>query len=193
MVIPLALTTFRSAKIQSLDEEKLRDAFERLANHDIAALETVYDLCANDVYALALWSTSSPADASDIVQEVFLKLAKRRGSLISVRKPRNYIFQMTQRLGIDFHRQRRRRIEREEPIEFLQALFAEDPVTGEERRQLRNAIAKLQPKQRETIYLHYFAGLSYSEIAEICDVNLFTAAGRCRLAILRLRTLLRKK
>jgi RNA polymerase sigma-70 factor, ECF subfamily len=194
MVIPLALTTIRATtQIDDSVTQKLRTAFERLAGDDITALEDIYDVCANDVYGLALWSTGSPDDAFDIVQEVFLKLARKRKTLAEVQKPKNYILQITQRLGIDFYRTRQRRKKREEPIEFLEPLFLESQASQDDRIQLHNAIAKLHRKQREVLYLRYFLGFSFSEIAEVSDMNLFTAAGRCRLAIQRLRKLLGKK
>ena len=194
MVIPLALTTIRAtAQIDDSVGRKLRSAFERLAGDDITALEDIYDACANDMYGLALWSTGSDADASDIVQEVFLKLARRRKTLAVIQKPRNYILQITQRLGIDFYRTRQRRKKREEPIEFLEPLFLESQTSHDDRIQLHNAIAKLHRKQREVLYLRYFLGFSFSEIAEVTDMNLFTAAGRCRLAVQRLRMLLGKR
>lgn len=193
MVIPLALTTVRVAKAAIEQQDKLRSAFDRLAQDDISALEDVYDLCGNDVYGLALWSTGSPSDASDIVQEVFLKLARIRCSLNTIRNPRNYILQITQRLGIDFYRDRKRRMTREEPIEFLEPAFVQDQSNLEDRMHLHDAISKLNPKQRQILFLRYFAGLSFSEIAEISDLNLFTAAGRCRVAVQQLRAILRKK
>ena len=193
MVIPLALTTIRAAESGDSDEQRLRSAFERLSKDDITALEDVYDVCANDVYGLALWSTGSQADASDIVQEVFLKLARKRRSLAAIQKPRSYILQITQRLGIDFFRNRQRRMKQEEPISLLEPLFMDQQANQDDRIQLHRAIAKLNPRQREVLYLRYFVGLSFSEIAEVSDLNLFTAAGRCRLAVQRLRILLRRK
>jgi RNA polymerase sigma-70 factor, ECF subfamily len=194
MVIPLALTTIRAAdQIEDSAERKLRSAFERLSRDDITALEDIYDVCVNDVYGLALWSTGSKADASDIVQEVFLKLARKRQTLATIQKPRSYILQITQRLGIDFYRTRQRRMKREEPIEFLEPLFLDSQTSHDDRIQLHNAIAKLHRKQREILYLRYFLGLSFSEIAAVTDMNLFTAAGRCRVAVQRLRMLLGKK
>jgi RNA polymerase sigma-70 factor, ECF subfamily len=194
MVIPLALTAIRAAsQIDDAVAQKLQSAFERLAGDDITALEDIYDACANDVYGLALWSTGSQTDASDIVQEVFLKLARKRKTLAAIQKPRNYILQITQRLGIDFYRTRQRRIKREEPIEFLDPIFLESQASHDDRIQLHNAIAKLHPKQREVVYLRYFLGLSFSEIASVTDMNLFTVAGRCRLAVQRLRKILGKR
>ena len=192
MVIPLALSTIGAAEAADSDEQKLLDAFERLSKDDITALEDVYDVCANDVYGLAIWSTRSQADASDIVQEVFLKLARKRQSLAAIQKPRNYILQITHRLGIDFYRNRQRRIKQEEPISMLEPLFLDPQINQDDRIQLHNAIAKLNSKQREVLYLRYFVGLSFSEIADVSDLNLFTAAGRCRLAIQRLRGMLKR-
>ena len=192
MVIPLALSTIGAAEAADSDEQKLLDAFERLSKDDITALEDVYDVCANDVYGLAIWSTGSQADASDIVQEVFLKLVRKRQALAAIQKPRNYILQITHRLGIDFYRNRQRRIKQEEPISLLEPLFLDPQINQDDRIQLHNAIAKLNSKQREVLYLRYFVGLSFSEIADVSDLNLFTAAGRCRLAIQRLRGMLKR-
>ena len=193
MGIPLTLVAFGVTRLLPQQEEKLLSAFQRLSRDDISALEDIYDLCANDVYGLALWKTGSAEDASDIVQEVFLKLARKREWLGSISKPRSYILQITQRLGIDLYRSRKRRRTHEMAVDFFETSFIDEQLDPEERLQLHNAIAKLNPKQREVLYLRFFMGLSFSQIADVCDVHLFTAAGRCRLAVEKLRVLLTSK
>ena len=48
-------------------------------------------------------------------------------------------------------------------------------------------LSRLPAEQREVIYLHDFADLSFREIGRVVGVPLFTAASRYRLGIGRLR------
>jgi RNA polymerase sigma-70 factor (ECF subfamily) len=57
--------------------------------------------------------------------------------------------------------------------------------------QLRAALDELPAEQRQAIELAYFGGRTYREIATMTGVPLGTANGRLRLALARLRELLR--
>ena len=48
-------------------------------------------------------------------------------------------------------------------------------------------VDKLPADQREIVYLHYFEGLTFREIAEIMGISINTALGRMRYAIINLR------
>ena len=52
---------------------------------------------------------------------------------------------------------------------------------------LYDMVDQLPAEQREMVYLHYFEGLTFREIAEIMGVSINTALGRMRYAILNLR------
>ena len=60
-----------------------------------------------------------------------------------------------------------------------------------EGRVVRVALAQLPPEQREVVELAYFAGFSYPEVAERMGIPLGTVKSRMRLALERLRSLLR--
>ena len=52
---------------------------------------------------------------------------------------------------------------------------------------LHEMVDKLPADQREIVYLHYFEGLTFREIAEIMGISINTALGRMRYAIINLR------
>ena len=52
---------------------------------------------------------------------------------------------------------------------------------------LYDMVDQLPAEQREMVYLHYFEGLTFREIAEIMGVSINTALGRMRYASLNLR------
>ena len=65
----------------------LRDQFAELAGGRVEALEPLYDALAGEVHGIALWRTGSAADAADVLQEVFIKLALAGRRLAGVREP----------------------------------------------------------------------------------------------------------
>ncbi len=164
-----------------------RQLFARLAAGDRAALGELYDLAAARLYGLALWRTGDPADAEEVVQEVFVRLAEQRDRLAGIRDPLSWLFTVTHRAAID--RVRRRLVRAAEPIEHCDFLLAAavDPERQLDAARASRALAELPPKQREVLYLHHFLGLSFAAIGAVVRAPLFTVASRHRLGLARLR------
>ncbi|MCI0413401.1 sigma-70 family RNA polymerase sigma factor [bacterium] len=172
----------------SLTEERASDElhslFERLDSGDFKALEKIYDDYAPQIFGLALWRTRSRSDAADVVQEVFARLAGRAGKLKNVKRPYAYLLQIAHRISCDLFRKNKR-------ITYDSENLIE-PVSNESQAklfaaQLNEFLLQLPSKQREVLYLHYFAGLSLREISEVVGVSLFTVASRCRLGLKKLK------
>ena len=170
-------------------EDSLRLAFERLAAGDLGALETIYDSCAADLYGYAAWKTGRCDDAADLVQETFVRLAERGQRLAEVRRPRPYLLTMVNRAAIDLARSRARTGEDPRDFAYLQAAETHVDLRVDASTTSRR-IAQLPPKQREALYLRFFAELTFREIGKVCGVPTFTAASRCRLGLSRLRRLM---
>lgn len=168
----------------------LRAPFDALAAGDSSALETIWDLASRRLYGLALWRTGREEDARDVVQDVFVRLAQRRGDLNSVETPHVWLLAVTHNAAVDGARRRARR--REEPLESAAhvAAIGESPERAAAARRASGALAQLPPPQREAVLLHHVAGCSFREIGTITGVPAFTAASRCRLALARLRRLM---
>ena len=167
----------------------LRRLFADLAAREDGALGEIYRRTADDLYGLALWRSGSASDAADVVQDVFVRLARSTTTLTGVREPLSYLRRMAHRAAIDLHRRRARRPE--EPLENVSFVEAEE--TSPERRldaeRVSRRLAELPPAQREAIYLRHFAGCSFAEIGKATGVPTFTAASRYRLGMRRLRRL----
>lgn len=170
--------------------EHLARLFEDLAAGRVSALDGIYDVCADEVYGLALWRTGTASDAADVVQEVFVRLAERGSRLGRIRNPRAYVRRMAYRASIDVHRKRRRR--REEPIESCALLETPDrsPDSRLDAAHVSRLLARLPAVQRQTIYLRHFSCCSFAEIGRATGVPTFTAASRYRLGMRRLKRLI---
>jgi RNA polymerase sigma-70 factor (ECF subfamily) len=170
--------------------DQLRGLFADLADGRTAALGGLYAACADELYGLALWRTGSSTDAADVVQEVFVHLARLRDRLRAVRDPLAYLRRMTHRESVDVHRRRARRREDPLPEHPFVVPHEPSPERGLDSEKVSGLLARLPAAQREAIYLRHFAGCSFAEIGRATRVPVFTAASRYRLGIRRLRILL---
>lgn len=170
--------------------EALRGPFDALAAGDSAALEAIWDISSRRLYGLALWRTGCEEDARDVVQEVFVRLASRRGEVSGVETPHLWLLAVAHNAALDAVRRTARR--RAEPLESAAHVAAPgaDPERAAVASWTSRALAQLPPAQREAVLLHHVAGCSFREIAAITGVPAFTAASRCRLALARLRRLM---
>jgi len=174
-----------SAKEERGDEEQLAGALAAIARGDTAALADVWELMARELYALALWRSGSREDAADVVQDVFVKLAKLGPGLARVARPRSYLLAMAHRAAVDRRRRRRPTVSLDEAF-----LLPADGQPAAEGCRLNLALSALPAAQREAVFLRHWGDLSWREIAAVTGVPTFTAASRYRLAIGRLRAML---
>src|SRR5688572_5321950 len=167
---------------------------ERLGQGDPEALGDLYDRHARPVYALALRILQDPADAEDIVQEVFAQAwtqARRydvtRGAVSA------WLLTVARSRAIDRLRARRARPDRAgidlSPADIVDPVPRPDTqlLSSEQVRVVRAALAELPRLQRVALELAYYEGLTHSEIAEQLEQPLGTVKTRIRQALLKLR------
>ena len=157
-------------------------------------LVRVYDEHAQALFAFLLNFTRDEADTKDLLQELFVKLAKQPGLLEAARDERAYLIRLAHNLAIDLMR---RRATREKNYEQLAAesaaIFASggDPDRQAFRLGLADALVALPSEQRAVVHLKLWEGLTFEQIAETLDLPPNTAASRYRYGLDKLRRRLR--
>ena len=157
-------------------------------------IERLYDEHAQALFAFLLNFTRHEADTHDLLQELFIKLAKRPELLDGVRDERAFLLRLAHNLAIDLIR---RRGTREKNYEQLAgeplAVFAptDAPDEGAFREALAAALGELPAEQREVVHLKLWEGLTFEQIAELLGIPLNTAASRYRYGLDKLRLRLR--
>jgi RNA polymerase sigma-70 factor (ECF subfamily) len=148
-----------------------------------ADIERLYDEHAQALFAFLLNLTRHEADTRDLLQELFVKLAKRPELLEEVHDERAFLLRLAHNLAIDLMR---RRGTREKNYEQLAGeptpIFA--PATEPDAKAFREALAAalgdIPPDQRAVVHLKLWEGLTFEQIAELLDLPLNTAASRYR-------------
>lgn len=121
----------------------------------------------------------NPADAEDIIQDVFLALFRRLKGGGPVENPAGWIFGAAHNLGLRQATQVRKKIELEQSadiIDLVDGSNPEDLYAGIElSRRLRSVVDSLPDTDRQCIFLRS-EGLRYREIAMILDISLGAVA-----------------
>ena len=158
-----------------------------------AELERLYDAHASGLFHYLVTFTKTEADARDLLQEIFIKLA--RGAMDRcVQMEKAFLYRLAHNLAVDWLRRRRARWDSEERL--MKELSdgqqnAPDPDAAVLARGFADAMKTLPDEQRTIMQLKLWDGLTFDEIAEAQGIPLNTAASRYRYALEKLRALLR--
>ena len=157
-------------------------------------LRRLYDEHAQALYAFLLNLTRDEADTRDLLQDVFVKLARDPELLASVRDERAFLIRLAHNAAIDLIRRHGTRDKtREQFAAEIISPFAPagDPDEQTFRVALAGALAELPPEQRVVVHLKLWDGLTFEQIAGALDIPLNTAASRYRYGLDKLREQLR--
>ena len=156
--------------------------------------ERLYDEHAQALFAFLLNFTRHEADTRDLLQEVFVKLARRPDLLDGVRDERAFLLRLAHNRAIDLIRRRGTRDKHHEQL-AAEPLPVFAPAGGPDEGAFRDALAaalgELPAGQRAVVQLKLWEGLTFEQIAELLGIPLNTAAGRYRYGIDKLRARLR--
>jgi RNA polymerase sigma-70 factor (ECF subfamily) len=138
------------------------------------------------VLGYALRRVDQPADAADVVSEVFLVAWRRLGDA-PPGDGRPWLFGIAKRLLANYHRGQRRRQRLGGRLrDVLARDVVPDPATGvAEWDRVRRLLLRLRPDDRELLMLVGWDGLTPTEAAEV--VGIAPGAARMRLARARQR------
>ncbi len=155
------------------------------------------------VYGMVYRLLGNESDASDVVQEVFLKVFRGVHAFREQSSLRTWIYRIAVNEAYNHRRWFARHcklevsLENEDPDLPGMLQYAADPgrspfeqaMNSETRVQVEKALARINPVFRAAVVLRDIQNLSYEEIAEILQVSLGTVKSR----ILRGRDALRRE
>ncbi len=149
-----------------------------------AAVEKVIRTYASTVWRLAYAWMHNPSDADDVFQDVFLRYAEKAPAFGSEEHRKAWLLRVTiNRCRSHYRAAWWRRIvplENAEPIAF----------PAQDESGLNEAMAKLPPKYRLVIHLHYYENLNTQEIAALTGLPSGTVRGQLTRARAALRKLM---
>jgi len=147
----------------------------------------LYDRFAPALYRYAVMVLADPAAASDVVQQVFVALLRRRRD--EVADDERYLRRAVRNECFSALRRRQREASREAPLLEPIAPFENVDV----RLTIERVLRALSPEQREVVHLKVYEAMTFQEIADLTGEPLNTVASRYRYALDKLRARLEAK
>jgi len=153
------------------------------------ALESVWNQFSDRLHSFVRSRVPDEATAEDILQEVFLRIHTKMGTLRDMGKLESWIYQVTRNAIIDYYRTQRPTDKLPETLVSWEDAHEDDLVTrlAADVREMADAL----PEQyREAFVLTAYEGLSQKELAERLGISYSGAKSRVQRARQRIRDML---
>ena len=156
-------------------------------------LETLFQAHHERVFRAAHRITGSAADAEDVLQTVFLRLAKSQGTWDLSGNPAAYLSRAAINAALDLVRKRGRVVGLDDLAHEPREIGARNPesqhVDRELQKLIRQAVSRLGATAAEMFVLRYYEGHDNREIAKVMGTSQMVVG----VVLHRARTRLRKE
>ena len=183
------------------DQYTTEDLLELLAAGQTDALDAIFDRYYRRLvyYGLQFTNGRDLPEVKDIVQEMFIWIAKNYNRLGSIQHFEAYLFQSVrrnvraklQRQQKDqdkFDRYQSRSVALEQGFQHsIEVQIIDNESEQYLQKQLKKALDELPPYQWEVLYLRYYEGRSYKQIANILSIGVQVARNFASRGIKRMR------
>ena len=163
------------AKAPSVSDTQLWKDFQ---SGDEAAYATIYKNNVSRLYSYGLKLVGEKDLVKDSIQDLFVELWEAKDRLSEVRSIKSYLYTSIRRKLILKKSERRRlfsqnyeSVKAQETVPSSEINLIEKQQFNNEREELIKALAKLNNKQREIVYLKFYSHLSYRDISEIMSLD----------------------
>jgi RNA polymerase sigma-70 factor (ECF subfamily) len=152
-----------------------------------------YDRTARPLWAYLSRMTGDRQTADDLLQESYYRLLRARVVFDGESHRRNYLFRIATNLVRDARRRQIAAPDRQEGLDIDGELPGDATLAArvESRADVRAAMARLKPRERELLWLAYAQGSSHQEIGEALGLKTGSIKPLLFRARRRLATLLR--
>ena len=171
---------------------------ERCRQGELGAFEELYHAHSGRLFSLAVRMLGNPADAEDLLQEIFLAAHRKLDSFRGEAALGTWLYRLAMNQILDHVRSRAARTgQLTDGLDDASLLadagghrLADSAI---DRIDLERALAELPEGCRAAFVLHDVEGLEHREVSEVLGIAEGTSKSQVHKARLRLRGLLRRK
>ena len=186
----------RGVTVPTSKETEL-ELVERCRRGELGAFETLYRQHSGRLFSLAVRMLGNPADAEDLLQEIFLSAHRKLESFRGESALGTWLYRLAMNQILDHVRSRAARTgQLTDGLDDATLLadasghrLADRAIT---RIDLERALAELPEGCRAAFLLHDVEGLEHREVSEVLGIAEGTSKSQVHKARLRLRGLLRR-
>lgn len=175
----------------------LKEVWNKFVNGEDSCFYQLFKGYYKGLYAYGVKLCNQPDLVEDCIQELFQNIWERRNDLTHITSPNVYLYvSLRRRLFKEMSKAKNFKvINHNDHIEFsitfgVEELIISNESKKQQREELKDALNQLSNRQKEVIYLHFYNGMSYSEIEEILSINRQSIRNHMYRAMERLRNVL---
>jgi len=180
--------------IQLIDNEDYQQWWHECLKGDSQSLGQIHAALFDSLYCYARKLLDDDGLAEDAVQELFIRIWKKRTDIGPILKVKPYFFTVLRRQLLNRLRDRRRQLLSlpsfpQPEIEFSQEeIHIREEEDRDIKRRILGVLNTLPPRQREVIYLHFFENMSLHQIGEVMQIRYQSVLNLKQRAIQQLRS-----
>lgn len=164
-----------------------------MARGDLNALGVLFERHHAQVHSLCCRLTGSAPIADDLTQESFLRVLRYSGGFEARSAFTTWLYRLVRNLCIDHLDAESRSLARAKRMaseyeHSRESSIEEPPETDPRLEILTRALYALPADRREVLVLSRYMGMSYAEIAEVCDTTVGAIKVRAHRAMRELRS-----
>lgn len=171
----------QSPVVDLIDRQISAEIVAACRSGDRDAFRALYDIYKDRVYSIALYFCDrDPAAASDVTQQVFLKLMTSIGQFRGDSEFSTWLYRLVVNACMDAGRRRKSDGVSSAHLEMFAGPESQERDYAREQmaKSVRAAIAALPPKFRIAVLLRHFEDLSYEQMARALHCSMGTVASR---------------
>lgn len=184
----------QNSKLEELSDEELMHRYVGgQKSRQTDAFTQLFHRYAPMIYALAIRQGLAPMQAEEARQRTFLNLHRARTDFDPTAKLRPWLLTIARNVRFEILRSNKRR-HNEIPASDGLLECAQSPQGGSQNQDnallVQQALALLPQGQKEVLELHYFASLSFAEVASVMGLKTNAVKVRAHRAYRQLRLIL---
>lgn len=163
-----------------------RELMMAVRNGDLEKLGVLFERHHKSLYNFFLRQSLGPDSAEDLVQDVFYKLLRHRGTYKGTSKFTTWMYKIAVNTRIDYLRSRKHQIQE---MEIHDSIQSGEPspeklaMDNSDRALLMKALERLSDEKREVLILKRFENMKYEEIAKVVGCKEGTVKARVHWAL----------
>lgn len=160
-----------------MDSELPSEIWVEFVSGNVSSFRKLFKTYYKGLYGYGLKISNDSSLVEDCIQDLFESLWIRREELGHITSPDVYLYISLRRKILAVLKKQKNLKELNESAENLNIHFGiEEIIIRREshkwqKNELQKALNELTNQQKEVIYLHFYNGMSYSEIEEILSIN----------------------
>ncbi len=166
-----------------------------LANGNNEAMDMLYDLIKDDVYAYALSKLKNKFDAEDIMQDTFIRIFENAKTYQSIGKPMSWIFTVELNIINRYYQLKARKnlIDDDNVLDSIKDNELSYSENLSNNDYLNNLLRHLDDDEIEVISLHIVSNLKFREISQLLNKPLSTILSKYNRAIKKVKKIAKEE